>query len=654
MSNIKKERDEDISYFHYLCKDLHKYIKRRIVKKYVFPQISLYEEVPRYWKYYKGDVEMVTEEDKLCNLFKDNAFLKFVEKFYEYLEIIINVLEKNEKNFEMSKKEIKIGEKKINLLLKVSKQLYEIFNPGADIPLNLKNQFNGKNSQNIISHLSLTKLLNIFKDLKIINAVKDYNNMEDANNNDNSSEIVILHENNINKKNDYIDNDCKIKIKKENFKKEENIINNDIKDEIHLENQLPFEDQNIINTSFKSEPSNSAMKEFKFLSKKTKRNKDINKKSEKYIDIYDSNLINLIGTKISYNRSNNDNNQIIEDGDKYNKKESNSHDENIEVFENQIEEKGNNENIKLNNSLSFDEEYNNYNNNNEIMINNKELGFEKELKRQFSCVFSNENSNKDIIHEIKNILKKIHEIKFPENKNKLENPSIIGTYKHFDTIFLLDSLPAIDILLKHKNIDSVKEINEISKEIIDKNLGLNYIEISKDYDKENGIAKIINRCKIKIKENYFFIYINLFFVNVNISSYIEKEKCINKYMLTNKIYNNKDKILICLFLRRWRRKYKLFFIIPEFLDIIVDFYYNENEEISLIIKHIFYDLINRYINFSTPKGKIIDDDENMNEIKEFIREWFKISNHNEELNKAILSANDYFLNEDYYSLFKID
>ena len=125
-------------------------------------------------------------------------------------------------------------------------------------------------------------------------------------------------------------------------------------------------------------------------------------------------------------------------------------------------------------------------------------------------------------------------------------------------------------------------------------------------------------------------------------------------MLTNKIYNNKDKILICLFLRRWRRKYKLFFIIPEFLDIIVDFYYNENEEISLIIKHIFYDLINRYINFSTPKGKIIDDDENMNEIKEFIREWFKISNHNEELNKAILSANDYFLNEDYYSLFKID
>ena len=661
MSSFIKERDKDISNFHYLCKDLLKYIRRRIIKKYVFPELSLSLNEPnKKWKYYKGDDEIVTEEEKLYNLFKDNDFLKHVQKFYESLVIIINALEENVKNFEMSKKEIEIGEKKINLLFEVNYQLNKFFNPGADIPLNQRNKFNGKNSQNITNHLSLVKLLNILNELKIINTIKDSNIMED-NNNNNFSEISKVYDNDINKENNYIDNNSKLQIKKENFKKEENIINNDI------ENQIPFEDQNIINTSYNTniirKPSdNSSIKEFKFLSKKTKRDKDIyiNRKSEKYIDIYDSNLIDLIETKYNYNRSNNHNKQIIKEDDKYYKKESNSHDEIIEFSENENIGKENNENIKFNRSISFDEENSNSNSNNsksinsnEFMINSKDLEFEKELKIQFSCIFSYGRSNSDIIHEIKNILNKIHDIKFPEDKNKFEKPYIIGSYKHFDAKFLLDSFPDIDIILKYNDIESVEEINEISKEIIYKNMGLNYIEISKRYDNENEIAQVKNKCKIKIKENDFFIYINLFFVNINISSYIKKEKCINKYLLTNDIYNSKNKILICLFLRRWRRKFKLFFIMPEFLDIIVDFYYDENIKISLIIEDICHDLINESINFSIKKGKIIDD-ENKNEIIEFIREWFKISGHSEELNKAIISTYNYFLNDDFYSLFQID
>ena len=474
MSDIKKERDKDILKFHYLCKDLFKYIRRRIIKKYVFPELSLSENEPnKNWKYYKGEDEIITEEEKLHNLFKDNSFLKHVQKFYESLVIIINILEENVKNFEMSKKEIEIGERKINLLFEVNYQLNKFFNPGADIHLNQRNKFNGKNSQNITNHLSLVKLLNILNELKIINTIKDSNIMED-NNNNNFSEISKVYDNDINKENNYIDNNSKLQIKKENFKKEEKIINNDI------ENKIPFEDQNIINTSYntntKSKPSdNSSIKEFNFLSKKTKRDKDIyiNRKSEKYIDIYDSNLIDLIGTKYNYNRSNNHNKQIIKDEDKYYKKESNSHDENIEFSENQNIGKENNENIKLNRSISFDEENSNSNSNNsnsinsnEFMINSKELEFKKELKIQFSCIFSYGRSNSDIIHEIKNILNKIHDIKFPENKNKFEKPYIIGSYKHFDAKFLLDSFPDIDIILKYNDIESVEEINEISKEII--------------------------------------------------------------------------------------------------------------------------------------------------------------------------------------------
>ena len=265
MSNIKKERDKDISDFHYLCKDLFKYIRRRIIKKYVFPELSLFEEEPRYWKYYKGDNEIITKEEKLHNLFKDNAFLKQIQKFYESLETIIYVLEENEKNFEMSKKEIEIGEKKINLLFEVNRQLNQFFNPGADIPLIQKNKFSGKDSKNITSHLSLVKLMNILNELKIINTLNSCKNMDDSNNNNYSSDdISIVYENTINTENNNIDNHSKTKIKKENFKKEENIINNDIEDKIQLDNQIPFEDQNIINTSYnnniKNEPSNSAIK----------------------------------------------------------------------------------------------------------------------------------------------------------------------------------------------------------------------------------------------------------------------------------------------------------------------------------------------------------------------------------------------------------
>ena len=662
MSNNKKERDIDISDFHYLCKDLYKYIRRRVIKKYIFPEISykkaelsLRKEETKFWKYFKSDE--VKEEDKLCNLFKDNTFLGRVQKFYESLENLINVLDVNQTNFEKSKKEIEIGEKKINILFEVNRQLNHFFNPGTDISLNSQNNIiNGKNNPNLISHLSLFKLNNILNDLKKINAINDLNILEAESDNNSSSDISIIYDN------IKSDNNYNNKIKKENYKKEDdNFINDDKEDEIHLENKIPVEDQFIINTSskknIKNEPFNNAIKEFKFLNKKKKRDKDMsNEKNEKYIDINDSNLINLLGIQNNKENANNYNNQIKFE-DKYYKKESNSDEELIEISDNQSVEKGNNQNINLKNSISSNEEYNNLNDSkqNKSLIKYKELEFQKELYNQFSCIFSEKSLqlNKDIIHEIKNILIKIPEIKFPKNKNIVENPSVIGSYKHFDTNFLQDSPHSIDIILKYKDIESTEEIKKISKEIIYKNLGLNYIEISQEYDKDNGIAKIINKCKINIKENDFIIYINLIFVNVNISSYIEKEKCINKFMLTNKIYNNKCKILICLFFRRWRRKYKLFFIIPEFFDIIVDFYYKENEKIQIIIENIFYDLISGHINFSDQKSKIIDD-ENMNEIIEFTEEWFKKPDYNEALNKAIISTYDYFSDNDFCSIFKID
>jgi len=120
------------------------------------------------------------------------------------------------------------------------------------------------------------------------------------------------------------------------------------------------------------------------------------------------------------------------------------------------------------------------------------------------------------------------------------------------------------------------------------------------------------------------------------------------------MYHNRNKILICLFFRRWRRKFKLFFIMPELLDIIIDFYYKENIKISYIIEHIFRELLNGDINLLLKKDKMIKDEKTMKEIISFIKEWYTISGYNVKLNNAIISVSDFLSKNDYHSLLKID
>lgn len=396
MSSIKKERNQDISDFHDLCKDLFKFLKRRIIKKYVFPQIaSFYEETPKFWKYCKN--ENVTEDERICNLFKDNSFLRPVQKFYESLEIILNILDVNKTNFEKSKKEIEVEERKIGLLFELNNQLNKFFNIGADISLNQKNKINEKiNKQNIIGNISLIKLHNILKDLKKINFINSLDNQENDNdnNNNNSSEINIAYDNSIIIENNYNNNELI-----SNYKNAKSIKhNNDEEDEIRASNEIPVEDLSNINKRYNNnEFFNDSKKEFEFLNKKKKRDKDINRKKEKekYINVYDDNLIDL-----------NEDKSII--------KEIHSNIEDIENYQNKNIKKEDNENIYLSESIKSEKDVYNSNissNNDSIFIysDNSDIEFEKELKKQFYCVFSNSKylqSNGDIILEINKILKK--------------------------------------------------------------------------------------------------------------------------------------------------------------------------------------------------------------------------------------------------------
>ena len=285
------------------------------------------------------------------------------------------------------------------------------------------------------------------------------------------------------------------------------------------------------------------------------------------------------------------------------------------------------------------------------------IQFEKVLRQEFSSIYSPNKkfeSNKEILREIKIVLKKINTLKF-NRANKFDDPYLIGSYSHFDLNNLLDNIPAIDILFKCKDIKSFDELKGIAVETMQKKLCLNYIEIAKDYDKQNEIVKMVNKCKIKSKNdnnNNIFIFINLFFVGINLSSYNKKEQSINRFLFSNNIFDDKGKILICLFFRRWRRKFKLFFIMPEFLDIIINFYFNEKDSLSLTIENIFYDLFNGEMNFNSKKNnKICKDEDNMKDITEFINEWFKNKEYKNMLNNAIISTQESILKNDFYSTF---
>ena len=631
MSTFKKERNKDISNFHHLCKDLFKYIKRRIIKRYVQPETSFKSktspiEEDSVWKYYNTK-ENITEEEKIYDIFKDNIFLSQVQKCYLSLEVVISSLDENKKNFEFLKKDIEVGEKKIKLLSELNSQLNQYFNSSNESNLNCWND------KNVISHLSLVKSFNILNDLKIINSIKDLNTHESFTNNNISSNTNIANNNII------INNNIQGKKEKEEI--EEALTDNTSINII--ENEKKFKKKNSIDNNKNQQKMIPKKKDIKFLNKKVKRERY---KKERYIDIYNNkNLMNSFSSNNSYNRvqnkKNKNENMKIQKEDYYKNEENtlNNLIDKINISQTKLssEENDNNKNNENNDRINNNNKPNDvsYKNKTNNFINkskdNSEIEFEKVLKSEFSCIYSNPKSvesNNDIIQEIKIILKKIPTIKFSDNKNKFENPSLIGTHKNIDTLYLLDSIPAIDILFKCMDIKNIEEINEISEETMVKKLCLSYIEICKGYDKESEIVKVTNKCKIKMKDNYFFIYINLFFVNANISTYIRKEKCINRYMFSNEIYDNKDKILMCLFFRRWRRKFKLFFMVPEFLDIIINFY--------------------------SKKDKIIDDEKNINEIVGFIGEWYNIPDHKTALNSAIIATNEFLLKNDYLSVVRCD
>ena len=557
-ANDKIEVNKDQTNFLHLCKDLFKFIKKKIIKNYVCEDFqNSIISISETWSYNRPE-EQLTQKDKALNIFKDNTFLPLVQKCYEALENVIIRMDENRKNVDAMKKEVDNDIKKMKLITELKSHLNKYFNKGEN---NSNNINTDEKANKLLEQLSLAKSFNILNDLQNMNSDS---NLKENNNNKDSSVPKSENINNIIDNNNELTGDYSDETKSND---KQTFIGH--KREISFDSIISADKINIKKNNFE--------------------NISIPQKSQN-CSIISSNII------ISKNKETPDKPQLSP----------------------------------------------------------SQTEFEKILKSEFSSVYqtsqkdSLSEKNKDYIIEIKNILNRISMIKFPNAKNKFENPILVGSHKLFDIKYLLNSIPAIDILFKCHEIKNMEEIDLISQETMTSKLKLSYIEICKAYDKSSEVIKVTNKCKIDIKNNIFFIYINLFFVDVQNSNYMKKEKCFLNYVSKNKIYENNDIILTCLFFRRWRRTFKLYFIKPEFIDIIVNLYYKhmEKKSIAYIIENIFFDISNNKINYYEMKGDY--------HFCLFMSEWYNIIENKKAINNAMSVTNEYLLKNDFLSLVKSD
>ena len=220
-SSAEKVRNKDITSFHRLCKDLYKFIQKRIIRKYVNPNI-IYEPVNslgnaisrnKEWKYYNTQ-EKISEEEKILDICKDNIFLAQLKSYYESLETIINILDENEKNVELLQKDIEVGEKKLEMLSKLNIQLNQLFNTKDNDQTMSNNNSNNSskskgNSNNVLDKLHLVKSLNILNELQIFNNNNNTEKDKIVKNNNNTSNTTITNNNNIIVDNKIINNNIR-------------------------------------------------------------------------------------------------------------------------------------------------------------------------------------------------------------------------------------------------------------------------------------------------------------------------------------------------------------------------------------------------------------------------------------------------------------
>ena len=738
-SSMSKKKEIPIkdTFFH-LCYDLLRFIDRKIIKKYISPnnaqlpkdkRNSDKKEEKEVWTYFYKD-EIITEEEKIKDVFKDDKFLGYIQNLTNCLVIVIDYLDQNMKRIKRFEQNSKYSEEKLSVL--------------NDLKILLNNYFerteeNTDNSEQKVNN-------NILEDQKlmtIMNKIQSFNNDKNKDENDKKNNQSILgvnildnvkssirskdnnkHNNttphktdkekeksnisqskdkngkNINNENDKSEkynllNRCletlsqnKSNINsifysdekdssKEKIEKDTLVECNKINPDIYKTPKIEKEDTEEIEFFKVTKKEEEKPKDKKFLNKKLEREKEIedikddDKDKKETMKDMNSIIINKksltsVKKKGKNKKKNKNNNNITLSTEKKEEKpiiqiplkedsiilpllkpliEKKEEIKFEEKLPEKIEIKGKSKSDRnKKNGGENNREVLNISTKKDVKNNNKSLEneFDSELKKEFYELNATNDRTK-ILRDIVTSMKTVT----AENYNKrINGPYLVGSYKTISALPSINYLSSIDIMYTYKDMLLNKIIIDFTlKNIIETALNLNIIKKTDFREDENKITKINVKCTSKLNLN-IIISFNILFVDIGHN--------INEQIISGVIYNEekikfskkedaKKFTTIMLYLRTWRKKNHLFFIIPEILDDYAKKHYESNKTMGVIIFNVFYDLYNSIVILSKQKTLY----------EKLIKIWYEPDNK-EKINKAVLAMNEIVNSRNFKSLFKIE
>ena len=609
-----------------LCQALLRFINRKIVKKYIFPNEAQLPKEKRglelrannIWKYYLN--KEVSEEEKIKDVFKDDNFLLSLQKMTNSLNEVTGLIESNQKKIKMMEERSRNKEEKINTLSEIRDLLNSFLknNPKEESGENSKKD----NKDNNINEDAIFN--NIFEKLKGFRPLSHENSFENINNISNKKE-----ENNTNTIKEEIHSVINNNSASSSEKNELDILINNFRlDQL----KSPGKNTTEKDKENKEEIKNEIKDENLFLNKKTEReiksknNKNKNKKKKNHNKEKSENKENNINNNTNEEQDNsniqkekinlpilklkeekNDNNKKITET-KYQKKEEEIEEEIInKILEDEI-----GENSSEINSANKPEEKKQKINIELLPKNNQgtEELFDNELRKHFS---TNKKARKENnkIKELRNIINALEDKKIKQIKNyneRISGPYLSGSFKTFKDLISLNIKKEIDLVYKYKDMLLNPEVqNYTMKEVLENYLKLTIVKSTEikeeEFDKENKVVKIEAECTSNNLDKNDIIKFNILFVDSGIGF---NDKIIDELIMNKKeflVKTEKEKFMnICLFLRLWRRKFHLFYLVPEILDEHVRKYFTQDKSTLNVILNVFYDLYNRHVDF-IPKNK---------------------------------------------------
>jgi len=216
-SNKKKETAVQDTFYN-LCKDLIRYIDKKIVKKYISPNQAQVPKEKRIkekiyndnkWRYFYEDDE-TTEEDKIKDIFKNNKFLFILQNLYNTLGVVVNDMENNKKNLEILEEQMRMEQEKLKQISEIKTQMLKYLIDNKINDINNINQndilkvFENLKNNSIIKNANPDMIQQFMSNTNNINILQNNINMHNDSNNNNSMNNNANENANINNSNDLV------------------------------------------------------------------------------------------------------------------------------------------------------------------------------------------------------------------------------------------------------------------------------------------------------------------------------------------------------------------------------------------------------------------------------------------------------------------